>query len=110
MREDVLRRLANQATSDRNFLSHLRRDPGAALAAHGYALTEEEFATILDLRRRTAALGDGMVAALLAGGLRSRGGRPGNPRVPGGSFGVPGRPGAPGRADGPEGRGRRPGA
>ena len=84
MREDVLRRLANQATSDRTFLSHLRRDPRAALEAHGYALTEEEFAKVLDLRRRTAALGDGMVAALLAGGLRNRGGSP------------PGRPGSPG--------------
>ncbi len=95
MREDVLRRLANQATSDRNFLSHLRRDPGAALAAHGYALTEEEFATILDLRPRTAALGDGMVAALLAGGLRDRAGsRPGRP---GSSGAGPARPRPPGR-------------
>jgi len=80
MREDVLQRLANQATSDRTFLSQLRKDPRAALEAHGYALTQEEFAAVLDLRRRTAALGDGMVAALLAGGLKSRGGRPGNPR------------------------------
>ena len=109
MREDVLQRLANQATSDRTFLSHLRKDPRAALEAHGYALTQEEFATVLDLRRRTAALGDGTVAALLAGGLRDRsGGKPGNPRAPGGSFGGPGRPGAPGRTDGPQRR--RPGA
>ena len=94
MREDVLRRLANQATSDRTFLSHLRRDPGAALAAHGYALTEEEFATVLDLRRRTAALGDGMVAALLAGGLRDRAGsRPGRPRSPGAGPAGPRPPG-----------------
>ena len=84
MREDVLRRLVDQASSDRTFLSHLRRDPKAALAAYGYALTEEEFATVLDLRRRTAALGDGMVAALLANGLRDRAGSP------------PGRPGSPG--------------
>ena len=98
MREDVLRRLANQATADRNFLSHLRRDPGAALAAHGYALTEEEFATILDLRRRTAALGDGMVAALLAGGLRDRAGsRPGRPRSPGAYGAGPSKPRPPGR-------------
>ncbi len=110
MREDVLKRLADQASTDRAFLSHLRRDPGAALVAHGYALTQEEFATVLDLRRRTAALGDGMVAALLAGGLRDRaGGRPGSPRTPGGSFAGPRRPGAPGRTDGPEGRSRRPG-
>ena len=110
MREDVLRRLASQATSDRAFLSHLRRDPGAALVANGYALTQEEFATVLDLRQRTAALGDGTVAALLAGGLRNRaGGRPGNPRAPGGSFAGPGRPRAPGQSDGREGRSRRPG-
>lgn len=84
MREDVLRRLADQASSDRTFLSHLRRDPKAALAAHGYALTEEELATVLDLRRRTAALGDGMVAALLANGIRGRAGSPpGRPRPPG---------------------------
>ena len=96
MREDVLQRLANQATSDRTFLSHLRRDPGAALKAHGYALTQEEFATVLDLRRRTAALGDGTVAALLAGGLSNRaGGQPANPRAPGGPFAGPGRPGVP---------------
>jgi len=110
MREDVLRRLANQATSDRTFLSQLRRDPRDALEAHGYALTEEEFAAVLDLRRRTVALGDGTVATLLAGGLGGRGGRPGNPRAPGGSFGGPGRPGDPGRAEDPEGRSRRPGA
>ena len=95
MREDVLKRLANQASSDRTFLSHLRRDPGAALVAHGYVLTEEEFATVLDLRRRTAALGDGMVAALLAGGLRDRvGSRPGRPGSPGAG---PARPRPPGR-------------
>lgn len=98
MREDVLRRLADQASSDRTFLSHLRRDPKAALAAHGYSLTQEEFATVLDLRRRTAALGDGMVVALLAGGLRDRAGSPpGLPRSPGASGAGPARPRPPGR-------------
>ena len=98
MREDVLKRLADQASSDRAFLSHLRRDPGAALVANGYALTEEEFATVLDLRRRTAALGDGMVAALLANGLRNRAGSPpGRPGYPGASGGRPARPRPPGR-------------
>ena len=98
MREDVLRRLANQATSDRAFLSQLRKDPRVALESHGYALTEEELATVLDLRRRTAALGDGMVAALLAGGLRSRAaGPPGRPGSPGTSGAGPARPRAPGR-------------
>ena len=98
MREDVLKRLADQASSDRAFLSHLRRNPGAALAAHGYALTEEEFVKILDLRRRTAALGDGMVAALLANGLRDHaGGPPGRPGSPGASGAGPARPRRPGR-------------
>lgn len=98
MREDVLRSLAARASSDRAFLSGLRREPEATLAAHGYALTQEELATVLDLRRRTAALGDGMVAALLAGGLRDRAGRPpGRPRSPGGSAGGPARPRPPGR-------------
>jgi hypothetical protein len=98
MREDVLKRLADQASSDRTFLSHLRRDPGAALAAHGYALTKEEFATVLDLRRRTAALGDGMVAALLTNGLRNRSSSPpGRPGSPGTSGAGPARPQPPGR-------------
>ena len=103
MREDVLRSLAARASSDRTFLSGLRRAPEATLAANGYDLTREELDTVLDLRRRTAALGDGMVAALLAGGLRSRGGgpsgggAPGRPGAPGGSLGGPGRPRPPGR-------------
>jgi hypothetical protein len=98
MREDVMRRLADQASADRTFLSHLRRDPGTALVAHGYVLTEEEFATVLDLRRRTAALGDGMVAALLANGLRNRAGSPpGRPGSPGASGARPARPRPPGR-------------
>lgn len=98
MREDVLRSLAARASSDRAFLSGLRREPEATLAANGYDLTGEELATVMDLRRRTAALGDGMVAALLAGGLRDRaGGQPGRPGSPGGSVGGPGRPRRPGR-------------
>jgi len=104
MREDVLRSLAARASSDRTFLSSLRRAPEATLAANGYDLTREELDALLDLRRRTAALGDGMVAALLAGGLRSRGGggpsggaAPGRPGSPGGSLGGPGRPRPPGR-------------
>ena len=84
MREGVLRRLAAHAASDRGFLSGLRRDPRATLAAHGYDLTEEELRAVLDLRRRTAALGDGMVAALLAGGLKGGAGNPPpRPRAPG---------------------------
>ncbi len=90
--------LAVRASSDRAFLSGLRREPEATLAAHGYVLTQEELATVMDLRRRTAALGDGMVAALLAGGLKDRAGSPpGKPRTPGGSAAGPARPRSPGR-------------
>lgn len=97
MREDVLRSLAARASSDRVFLSGLRREPEATLAAHGYDLTGEELATLMDLRRRTAALGDGMVAALLAGGLRDRAAsQPARPGSPGGSFLGPQRPRRPG--------------
>ena len=96
MREDVLQNLAVRASTDRAFLSGLRREPEATLVAHGYALTAEELATVMDLRRRTAALGDGMVAVLLAGGLKDRAGSPpGRPRSPGGSG--PARPQPPGR-------------
>jgi hypothetical protein len=98
MREDVLRSLAARASSDRAFLSGLRREPEATLAAHGYDLTREELATVMDLRRRTAGLGDGMVAALLTAGLRNRAGGspPGRPGSPGGAFRGPGRPRRPG--------------
>lgn len=101
MREDVLRSLAARATSDRAFLSGLRRDPRRALEAHGYDLTEDELDAVLDLRRRTAALGDGMVAALLAGGLKRRaGGSPQKPGAPGGPAAGPTRPTRPGRSGG----------
>jgi hypothetical protein len=98
LREEVLRSLAARASSDRAFLSGLRREPVATLAANGFDLTSEELATVMDLRRRTAALGDGMVAALLAGGLRDRAGSPpGRPGSPRGSVRGPGRPRRPGR-------------
>lgn len=106
MREDVLRSLASRAVSDRAFLSGLRKDPRGTLAAHGYDLSQGELAAVLDLQRRTAGLGDGMVAALISGGLGNRANDPPRrPRAPG-DVG-PGRPGRPG---GPEGGGRPRGA
>ena len=98
-----MRGLAARAVSDRAFLSAVRRNPRGALA--GYDLEEDEMRAILDLVRRTASLGDGMVAALISGGLRGRGGSapPGSPGRP---YGGPGRPGAPG-GPGPPGRRRR---
>lgn len=99
-----MRGLASHAASDRAFLSLLRRDPHAALAAHGYDLTEKELAAVLDLRRRTVGLGDGMVAALLAGGLGKNAGDPSpRPRSPGRPSGGPSKP------DRPGGRRGRPG-
>ena len=101
MREDVLRSLAARASSDRAFLSGLRKNPEATLAAYGYVLTREELATVMDLRRRTAGLGDGMVAVLLAGGLKNRAGSPpGRSRPPGGSAPGPAGPRPPGRGRG----------
>ena len=94
MREAVLRDLAARAASDPAFLSGIRKNPERTLAEHGYALTPEELRTVLDLRRRTAALGDRTLVALLAGGLKGRtNNRPVRPNTPGG----PGSPGAPGR-------------
>lgn len=97
MREAVLRDLTARAASDPVFLSGIRRDPERALAAHGYDLTPEELQAVLDLRRRTALLGDRMLAALLAGGLEDRGGGPPvRPAAPGGPGRGPARPGSPG--------------
>lgn len=84
MREAVLRDLAARAASDLNFLSGIRKDPERTLAEHGYALTPDELRTVLGLRRRTAALGDRTLAALLAGGLKGRGTGPWGRPPPGG--------------------------
>ena len=97
MRESVLRDLAARAASDPAFLSGIRKNPERTLADNGYDLTPDELKTVLDLRRRTAGLGDRMVAAMLAGGLRERKGSPPvRPSSPGGPGGRPARPGQPG--------------
>lgn len=97
MREEILRDLAARASSDRAFLAGVRKDPEATLPRYGYDLTPDEMGAILDLSRRTASLGDGMVAALLAGGLKDRGGvPPGRPAAPGSRPNRPGGPGSPG--------------
>lgn len=103
MREEILRDLAARAASDPAFLSGIRKDPERTLAEYGYALTPDELRTVLDLRRRTAALGDRTLVALLAGGLKKRKGSPPvRPSAPGGSRNRPARPGSPGDS----GRGR----
>ena len=97
MREAVLRDLAARAASDPSFLAGIRRDPERTLADNGYALAPDEMETVLDLRRRTAALGDRTVAALLAGGLKERAGTPPvAPSAPGRPGGHPAGPGSPG--------------
>ena len=97
MREEILRDVASRASSDPAFLAGVRKDPEGTLSRYGYNLTPDEMGTILDLRRRTASLGDGMVAALLAGGLKDRGGPPpGRPSAPGSPADRPTRPGFPG--------------
>lgn len=99
MREAVLRSLAARAASDPTFLSGMRKNPERTLAEHGYALSPDELRMVLDLRRRTAILGDRTVAAMLAGGLRERKGSPPvRPDAPGGPGGRPARPGSPGEA------------
>lgn len=101
MRESVLRDLAARAASDPAFLSGIRKDPERTLAEYGYTLTPDELEAVLDLRRRTTALGDRMVAAMLAGGLRERKGSPlVKPSSPGGPGGRPARPGSPGGSGG----------
>lgn len=103
MREAVLQDLAARAASDPAFLSGIRGDPERTLAEHGYDLTPDELETVLDLRRRTAAFGDRMVAAMLAGGLRKRKGSPPvRPTSPGGPGGRPARPGSPGSGTPPK--------
>lgn len=97
MRETILRDLAARAASDPGFLSGIRKDPERTLAAYGYDLTSDELKTVLDLRRRTALLGNRTLAALLAGGLEKRtGGPPVRPAAPGGPGDGPTRPGPPG--------------
>ncbi len=101
MREAVLQDLAARAASDPAFLSGIRRNPEPTLAEYGYALTPDELETVLDLRRRTAILGDRMVAAMLAGGLKKRKASPPvRPSSPGGPGGRPHRPGPPGGSGG----------
>lgn len=101
MRESVLRDLAEKAATDPEFLGDARRDLVGTLDRHGYNLTAEEMEAIEDLGRRTAVVGDGTLAALLADGLRKRGGRrsarPAAPTPPGAGFSKPGPPAAPAR-------------
>ncbi len=94
MRESVLRDLAEKAATDPEFLALARRDLEGTLARYGYDLTPDELRAVKDLQRRTAILGNGTLAAMLAGGLRKRAGDPSTRPA------APNRPAAPGRRPG----------
>ena len=104
MRENVLKDLAGRAATDPEFLALARRDLEGTLARYGYDLAPDELRAVKDLQRRTAILGNGTLAAMLAGGLRKRAGdpsvRPVPPGRPGGGLSRPGAPGPPGRRPG----------
>ena len=98
MREGILRDLATRAATDPAFLKDARSDPEGTLSRHGYDLTADELRLVRDLRRRTAAMGDGQLAQLLAGGLGKRGANPpSRPTSPARSSGIgPAKPARPG--------------
>lgn len=102
MRESVLKNLAERAATDPEFLGSARRDLAGTLERYGYDLTAQEMEVVEDLRRRTAVVGDGTLAAMLASGLRERTGgqsvRPAAPARPGSGLPRPRPPDAPGRA------------
>lgn len=104
MRESVLRDLAEKAATDPEFLALARRDLEGALSRYGYDLTPDELKVVKDLQRRTAILGNGALATMLAGGLRKRAGdpsvRPAAPKRPGAGSSRPAAPGTPGRRPG----------
>jgi hypothetical protein len=97
MRENVLKSLASQATTDPEFLRRARNDLEGTLVQQGYHLTDEELRLVEDLRRRTAAMSDEELARVLASGLRGRTGTPPTrPAAPTWRGSGPGRPARPG--------------
>ena len=97
MRENVLKSLASQATTDPEFLRRARNDLEGTLVQQGYHLTDEELRLVEDLRRRTAAMSDEELARVLASGLRGRTGTPPTrPAAPSWRGSGPGRPARPG--------------
>jgi hypothetical protein len=97
MRENVLKSLASQATTDPEFLRRARNDLEGTLVQQGYHLTDEELRLVEDLRRRTAAMSDEQLARTLASGLRERTGTPpARPAAPSWRGSGPGRPARPG--------------
>ena len=76
LRENVLRDLANRATTDPEFLRRARKDLESMLARYGYRLTGEEMRLVEDLRHRTVRMSDEELARTLADGLTGHTGTP----------------------------------
>ena len=97
MRENVLKSLASQATTDPEFLRRARNDLGGTLVQQGYHLTDEERRLVEGLRQQTAPMSDEMLARTLARGLERRtGGPPARPAAPSWRGSGPTRPARPG--------------
>ncbi len=76
MRENVLRDLANRATTDPEFLRRARKGLEGTLARYGYRLTGEEMRLVEDLRHRTVRMSDEELVRTLADGLTGQSGTP----------------------------------
>jgi hypothetical protein len=76
LRDNVLRDLANRATTDPEFLRRARKDLEGTLARYGYRLTGEEMRLVEDLWHRTVRMSDEELARTLANGLAGRTGTP----------------------------------
>ena len=85
MRKNVLRELANRATTDPEFLRRARKDLEGTLARYGDRLTGEEMQLEENRRHRTVRMSDEELARTLADGLTGHTGTP------------PDRPAAPSR-------------
>jgi hypothetical protein len=83
LRENVLRDLANRATTDPEFLRRVRKDLEGTLARYGYRLTGEEMRRVEGLRHRTVSMSDEELAHTLADALAGHTGTPpARPDVP----------------------------
>ena len=97
MRENVLKSLASQATTDPEFLRRARNDLEGTLVQQGYNLTDEEMRLVEGLRQQTAGMSDEELARVLASGLRGRtGSPPARPVAPSWRGSGPARPARPG--------------
>ena len=97
MRENVLKSLASQATTDPEFLRRARNYLEGTLVQQGYHLTDEEMRLVEGLRQQTAGMSDEELARTLARGLEgSTGSPPARPVAPSWRGSGPARPARPG--------------